>query len=825
MAQYKAIKKEYPTCLLFFRLGEFYELFFEDAKIAASALDIVLTAREKNGPHPIPMCGVPVHASESYIARLIKQGHHVAICEQTEKATEKVGKGPMKREVVRVITTGTVMEEGLLDPKCHNFLMSIVEDVANKSISAASVDITTGDFFVESHGQEELSSLLTRMNPQEILLPEKLLERPEWRALWTDWKTRITPLPHSRFDAQNGEERLLKFFEVKTLRGFGTFSPAECAASGTVLDYILLTQKRHVLAISPPQKREPELFVHMDAFTRRSLEIVQTFSGEKEGTLLRLLDGTVTPMGARLFFLRVTHPVKSLPLLQDRLDSVEFFTKNPTKRQEVRSILEHIPDIERALSRLIFRKGAPKDMAAVCTTLEALPSMIPLLQGTPTELSCLVDVLMMPDSLGKVFQNALRKDLPPFLRDGGVIADGYNATLDEYRLLKNQEETIIQNLQKKYVEETNIPTLKIRHNSIIGHYIDVSAHASTKMPFHFILRQSLVSGSRYVTQELTELDQRIRHAEERTLALEEKLFEELILLLEKHYKILRDMIQALAVVDVSAALAEKAFVYGYVRPILDDSTRFHITNGRHPVVEMMQKNLQEKPFVPNDCSLDDHRVWILTGPNMAGKSTFLRQNALIVLLAHMGSFVPAGSASIGLVDRIFSRVGASDDLARGQSTFMVEMVETAAILHQATERSFVILDEVGRGTSTYDGLSLAWSCVEYLVHVRQCRTLFATHYHELTVLETLPTVGIYTLRIAEWGRDIVFLYNIIPGASQSSYGLYVAKMAGIPEAVLQRAHTLLHAFERGEKPITLRNFPTKKPTSPQKTSAQQTLFG
>lgn len=797
MAQYQSIKIQHPGCLLFFRLGEFYELFFEDAKIASAALDIVLTARDKTEEDPVPMCGVPVHASENYIARLIKKGFHVALCEQVERVQDKVGKGPIKREVVRIITPGTLVEDTLLESGRNNFLMAIGEDPTTQTLSMASVDISTGDFFIETHAKTELTSVLARLNPQEILLPEPLLDTPQWKALWSEWKTKITTIPSSRLDPRNGEERLMSFFKVQTLRGFGTFSSQEIAVAGALLDYVLLSQKRHVLCIARPQRLEEAQFLNMDAFTRRSLEIVQTFAGEKNGSLVEVLDHTLTPMGARLFFLRLTHPIKDREALQSRLDSVEFFVNHPELRGVLRTLLRGVLDIERALSRLLLGKGSPKDMGAIRTTLLVLPTLTVLLKEAPLseELAALLTHLTAPQEIANLLNRALQTELPLFLRDGGVIAPGYNKTLDEYRTLKLQEETIVQQLQKKYADETGLSTLKIRYNQIIGYYIEVSLQAASKVPFHFIVRQSLVSSMRYVTAELTDLEQRLRHASERTLTLEMDLFESLVKQLEESRNLLRSVVQALAILDVSSALGELAATHQYVRPTLETSLAFSIQGGRHPVVERAFQSPFKKPFVKNDCHLNPHRLWLLTGPNMAGKSTFLRQNALIILMAHVGSFVPADSACIGLVDRLFSRVGAADDLARGYSTFMVEMVETAAILNQATEKSFVIFDEVGRGTATYDGLSLAWSCVEHLSQMLRCRTLFATHYHELTALSTLPEVGLYTLRIREWEKNIVFLHEVIPGSADRSYGLHVARLAGMPESVIQRAETLLKNFE------------------------------
>ncbi|MBM3631814.1 MAG: DNA mismatch repair protein MutS [Alphaproteobacteria bacterium] len=791
MAQYLSIKEENPDCLLFFRLGDFYELFLEDAKIASQALDIILTRRHKNGAEDIPMCGVPAHASESYIARLIKKGFRVAICEQMEQSTAK-SKGPIHREVVRIITPGTLTEETLLNARAHNFLMALYPQ--EKSFSLACVDISTGDFFIESHHSSDLSSVLHRIMPQEILLPEPCLNRDDIQSIWHDWKSKIQPLALPRFD--RGEERLTSFFNIQTMESFGSFSTIELAAAGALLDYVLITQKKNSLLLSHPKKIEPSDCLELDGFTRRNLEITTTFSGEKTGSLLHTIDETITPMGGRLLAMRLSNPLKNLTTLQERQNSVRFFVNNNSTRNVIRELFKTIPDMDRALSRLFLRRGTPKDLGALRAGLQVLPAITEALShhqsSLGAELRHLFHAFHTHTSLLERLDHALMKELPAQLRDGMVFAQGYDAVLDQARENHGECQDILQELQRRYSAETGITHLRIKRNAIIGYYIEIPPASAGKMPFHFILKQTLVSSYRYTTPELLAMEQRRASSTDAAYARECQLFEEIVIHLCESADQLRETLNAIAVYDVSCALAELAEKYGYTCPILDYSTTFEIEGGRHAVVERVLNNA----FVSNDCALYPERpIWILTGPNMAGKSTFLRQNALIALLAHVGSFVPATTAHIGIIDRIFSRVGASDDLARGHSTFMVEMIETATILNKATTQSFVILDEVGRGTSTHDGLALAWACIEYLDQHLPCRTFFATHYHELSGLQHMEKLGFYTMEIKEWERKVVFFHKIKPGVADQSYGLNVARLAGIPDAIIHRAEAILSTLQ------------------------------
>lgn len=792
MAQYLSIKEENPDSLLFFRLGDFYELFLEDAKIASQALDIILTRRHKNGADDIPMCGVPAHASEAYIARLIKKGFRVAICEQIEKTPPKGIKGPLHREVVRIITPGTLTEDTLLNARAHNFLMALYP--YDESFSLACVDISTGNFFIESHNSIDLSSVLHRIAPQEILLPQTSLDRADIQSIWQDWKNKIQSLALARFD--RGEDRLTSFFNIQTMESFGSFSETELAAAGTLLDYVLITQKKNSLLLSHPKKTALSDFLEMDEFTRRNLEISTTFSGEKKGSLLDTIDETVTPMGARLLALRLSNPLKNLPELQSRLSSVQFFVTHESVRKVIRELLKTMPDMNRSLSRLFLRRGTPKDLGSIRSGLQVLPPLFQTLaihqSNLGPELSKVFHSFQSHTALLERLNASLMTELPALLRDGMVFAPGYDALLDQARENHIECEDVLQELQDRYSAETGISNLRIKRNAIIGYYIEVSPASSGKMPFHFILKQTLVSSYRYTTPELLAMEQRRATCTDAAHARECLLFEEILVQLCASADDLRETLNAIAIYDVSSSLAELAVSNRYTCPALDYSTTFEIEGGRHAVVERVLSS----SFVPNDCSLYPERpIWILTGPNMAGKSTFLRQNALIALLAHIGSFVPANTARIGIIDRIFSRVGASDDLARGHSTFMVEMIETATILNKATIHSFVILDEVGRGTSTHDGLALAWACVEYLDQCLPCRTFFATHYHELSALQHMEKLGFYTMEIKEWERKIVFFHKIKQGVADKSYGLNVARLAGIPEVIIHRAEAILSTLQ------------------------------
>ena len=811
MAQYHDIKAAHPGCLLLFRMGDFYELFFDDAVVAAPALDIALTRRGKQADGAdIPMCGVPAHAIDSYLARLIRAGFKVAICDQIEdpaEARRRGNRGPVKRAVVRVVTAGTLTEDGLLDARRHNYLAGIAE--AGGALGLAWLDLSTGAFSLAPTSEAALAADLARIMPGEILLPERLLQRPALYELFGDWKAALTPLPSPRFDSETARRRLEEFYGVRALDGFGAFNRAEIAAAGALVDYVALTQQTGPQAagaphLAPPQLVAPDSVLQIDAATRRNLELVATLAGERRGSLLATIDRTLTGPGARLLADHLAAPLTQPQAILARLDAVQFLVESTDTRTRLREHLRRIPDIERALTRLALGRGGPRDLAALRDALTetaairailAAPGLVP----PPALLSEAERGLGEHGALVDRLGRALAVELPLFARDGGFIATGYAPELDRLRELRDDSRRAIAALQARSAEATGVQSLRIRHNNVIGYYIEVSAANAGKLGPEFIHRQTMAGALRYTTAELTELESRIASAAERALSLELRLFDDLVGEVMARRGEIAAAAAALAQIDVAASHAEIATDGGWVRPQIEESAAFEVLGGRHPTVEAALAG--RDAFVANDCTLDgDERIWLVTGPNMAGKSTFLRQNALIAILAQMGAFVPARAARIGIVDRLFSRVGAADDLARGRSTFMVEMVETAAILNQAGPRSFVILDEIGRGTATFDGLSIAWAALEHLHEVNRCRALFATHFHELTALAAkLPALACRTMRVKEWQGDVVFLHEIAPGTADRSYGIHVARLAGLPASVTARAEEVLEILENGEQ--------------------------
>ena len=807
LAHYIETKRSHPDCLLFYRMGDFYELFLDDAVTAAAALDITLTKRGQHAGQDVPMCGVPVHAYDAYLSRLVRQGHKVAICEQVEdpaEAKKRGGKSLVKREVVRIVTPGTVTEDALLDARRNNHLVCLAD--AQGKLGLAWVDMSTGEFQVQPVAEAAVAAALARLDPQELLLPDRLLQREGLFEAFADWKQVMTPQPGSRFDSVAGEKRLMALYEVQALDSFGTFERAELAAAGALVDYVELTQKGKLPRLSAPRRLQAGAVMEIDAATRRSLELTRTQAGERKGSLLATIDRTVTGAGARLLAAWLAAPLTGVPAIEDRLDRVQFFFDQEGLRAKLRETLRRCPDIERALTRLTLDRGGPRDLAAirdalaesaVLRDLAGAPSLAPLPKGIAQAL----DDLGRHGALVDRLTRALAADLPVLTRDGGFIAPGYAPELDQLRTLRDESRRLIAGLQARYQQETGVSSLKIKHNNVLGYFIEVSTSHGDKLLAHedFIHRQTMASAVRFTTVELGELEQKLSSAADKALAVELALFRDLVGEVTAHADAIALAATAIARLDVASALAELATDNRYVRPEMTEGTEFAIAGGRHPVVEAALQAAGAR-FVGNDCVLEgEKRHWLLTGPNMAGKSTFLRQNALIAILAQIGGFVPAENARIGAVDRLFSRVGAADDLARGRSTFMVEMVETAAILNQAGPRSLVILDEIGRGTATYDGLSIAWATVEHLHAVNRCRTLFATHYHELTQLaEKLENLTCHTMRVKEWQDEIVFLHEVAAGAADRSYGIHVAKLAGLPAPVVARAESVLKKLEEGE---------------------------
>ena len=805
MAQYLEIKRQHPDCVVFYRMGDFYEMFFEDAQRAAAALDIALTKRGRHEGGDIPMCGVPVHAAEAYLSRLIRKGFRVAVCEQMEDPSQKKSpKGPLRRAVVRVVTPGTLTEDTLLDARRHNYLAALAEAVGE--LGLAWLDFSTGDFFAQPVMPSALDAALARLAPGELLVADRLLQKPELFELLGAWKEQLTPLPAQRFDSEGGRKRLESTFGVATLEGFGAFGRAELAAAGALVDYATLTQQGKLPRLTPPQRIAAGAAMEIDAATRRNLELTETLAGERRGSLLAIIDRTVTGGGARLTAEWLAAPLTDPAEIATRHDAIDGFLGDERLRADLRTELKSVTDIERAMARLALGRGGPRDLAALKASLAASAELRRRLQATalpalPTLIAKAERDLGEHGVLVGRLGRALAPDLPLLTRDGGFIAVGYSAELDELKALRDESRKLIASLQSRYAGETGVSNLKIRHNNVLGYYIEVTAVQAPRLGTGFIHRQTMANAMRFTTTELSALESKILSAADKALALELKLFEDLVgEALVRGDEIARTA-AALALLDGTAALAELAAVERWCRPQVDTGTGFAITGGRHPVVEAALRQASQASFVGNDCDLGEaQRLWLVTGPNMAGKSTFLRQNALIAILAQMGSFVPAERAALSVVDRLFSRVGAADDLARGRSTFMVEMVETAAILNQATPRSLVILDEIGRGTATFDGLSIAWATVEHLHDVNRCRALFATHYHELTALASrLSALSCHTMRVKEWQDEVVFLHEVAAGAADRSYGIHVAKLAGLPAAVLRRAEEVLALLEKSEQ--------------------------
>ncbi|WP_420547935.1 DNA mismatch repair protein MutS [Curvivirga sp.] len=806
MAQYLSIKEQHQDHLLFYRMGDFYELFFDDAVKAAEALDITLTKRGKHEDTEIPMCGVPYHAAENYMARLIRQGFRVAVCEQTEdpaEAKKRGSKSVVRREVKRVVTQGTLTEDTLLDARSHNYLAALAS--AGKDMALSWADMSTGIFHVQRIEDGKLGAVLARVSPGELLVSQKLMEKPELFDIFAEWQHIITPQPDSRFDSINNENRLKDFYGVASLDAFGDFSRGETSAAGALLDYLELTQVDKMPRLEKLSQVSDGGLMEIDQATRRNLELAITLSGERKGSLLATIDRTVTGAGARALSARLAAPLTNPMDVNDRLDMVAFFMNADMARGDLRDLLKETPDLERALGRIGLGRGGPRDLAAIRDGLGATNRVKAILASAGMELPRGIGEaekgLGLHDVIVERLHQALDTDLPVLARDGGFIAEGYNPRLDELRVMGSESRRLISNLESKYKEQTGVDTLKVKHNNVLGYFIEVTARNSDKMTEEFIHRQSMTNAVRYTTTELSELARDIVESKGKALALEQELFQDLANDVMNRAEDVARAARAMAELDLSAALAMLADEQDYCRPVVDNSLAFDIEAGRHPVVEAALGKTGDSHFVPNGCDLGgERRLWLITGPNMAGKSTFLRQNALIAIMAQIGSYVPARAAHIGVVDRLFSRVGAADDLARGRSTFMVEMVETATILNQSTDRSLVILDEIGRGTATFDGLSIAWACVEHLHEICKSRALFATHYHELTALtEKLDSLKPYSMRVKEWKGDVIFLHEVAAGAADRSYGIHVARLAGLPKAVVKRAEDVLHTLEKGEQ--------------------------
>jgi len=809
MVQYLEIKAQYRDALLFYRMGDFYEMFFDDAVAAAAALDIALTKRGKHDGDDIPMCGVPAHASENYLLTLIRKGFRVAVCEQMEdpaEAKKRGSKSVVRRDVVRLVTPGTLTEDSLLDARRHNFLAAYAEVRGEGAL--AWTDISTGAFHVIDCPPVRLGPELARLAPREVIISDGL-DRDGVNVI-DEMGAAIAPLSPASFDSTSAETRLQRLFQVQSLDAFGSFTRPDISAMGAIVDYLELTQKGNLPLLRPPVKQLAGGLMQIDAATRRNLELTQSLSGGRANSLLSVIDRTATAGGGRLLERRLSSPSRHLGLIQSRHDAVSFFVSEPHVREFLRDELRKVPDLDRALSRLALDRGGPRDLAAIRNGLEQATKIAQGLAAldAPELVAHTRQALTGHKAVIDLLNEALIAEPPLLTRDGGFVASGYNEDLDEARKLRDEGRGVVAAMQAEFIEATGVATLKIKHNNVLGYFIETTATHAQKMlspPLSekFIHRQTTANAVRFTTVELSELETKILNAGNRALEIEKTLFETLRHAVLHANDPIGQAAQALAELDLNASLAALATQHDWVRPEMDGGRSFMIEGGRHPVVQAALTK-SGAPFIANDCRLSadgsDPAITLLTGPNMAGKSTFLRQNALMAILAQSGSFVPARAAKIGVVSQVFSRVGASDDLARGRSTFMVEMVETATILNQADDRALVILDEIGRGTATYDGLSIAWATLEHLHDVNRCRALFATHYHEMTALAgRLEGLKNATMAVKEWEGDVIFLHEVREGAADRSYGVQVAKLAGLPAAVIKRAQAVLEALEKGER--------------------------
>ena len=781
--QYLDIKRDYPNTILFFRLGDFYETFDEDAELAARELDIVLTSRSVGKGVRAPLAGIPYHAVENYLARLIEKGYHVAICEQIGETPVK---GLFPRKVVRVVTPGTVTEPALLPGDSNNYLASVILDGKTASVSYA--DITTGEFAVTELPLEALRAELTRLHPAEILHPDN-------QVLNDGIQGHKTSYPSWRFEPGKCEETLLSHFKASTLQGFGIKGHGlSIRAAGAIIQYLKDTQPDSLTLLTSLRSYSINEFMTLDAATRRNLELDETLRGERKGSLLGTLDQTVTPMGKRMIHQWVSQPLLNVERIKRRQTGVQYFFDDGMKRAELRAALKPLADLERLVNRVLAGYAQPRDLVAMRETLSRLPNIVNIIgQEQASELPKLE---LANDELS-LLQSSVDDDPPSTLQNTGIIRAGYSQELDSVIEASKHARDWIANLEAVERERTSIKTLKVGYNKVFGYYIEISRGAADRAPENYIRKQTLVNAERFITPEMKEYETLVLNAEERIREIELRLFKETCAVIGKSAFKLLQIARALAVLDVLSSLAETAALGGYTRPQVHEGHELEIHEGRHPVVE---QSLHSERYIPNDVIFEKGEiVRVITGPNMAGKSTYLRQTALIVLMAQMGSFVPTDSAKIGLVDRIFTRIGAQDEIHAGQSTFMVEMLETANILHHATTRSLLILDEIGRGTSTYDGVSIAWAVIEYIhnhPHLR-AKTLFATHYHELTQLaELLPGIRNYNVAVSEGDGKVVFLHKIVPGGADRSYGIHVGQLAGLPAPIIQRASEIMAELEK-----------------------------
>ncbi len=803
MEQYLNIKNKYKDVLLFYRMGDFYELFFDDAIIASEALDIALTKRGKSNGKDIPMCGIPFHSADNYLPKLIKKGFNVAVCEQTETAEEakvNLNKGPLKREVVRIISPGTLTEDNLLKRKNNNYLGAI--SIIKGSISVAWVDVSTGYFKSRLIGQENnsnkkqlLTNFLLRKDFSEILISDDM----DIDYIIDEWHPIIKKQSSSLFHYQSCFDQICSYYSVISLDGIGSFSKGEIIAAGVLLSYLKLTQCGKTPFLSMIKSENINDFLEIDYFTQKSLEILKNLSGNNEGSLISCIDETKTASGARLLNQRIIEPFNDINSIQDRYDVINWILENNIDINNYQESLKGIPDLERSLSRISLSRGNPRDLSLISRGLINIEEISKNLisekkNSKPKLLNSILENLKIDYSLFFNITKALKSDVPLITKEGGFIADCFNEELDHLRHLRKNELNQIMKLQKKYSELTKINSLKIKHNRMLGYHIEVRAihDQSIRNIDLFIHRQTTAQTSRFTTNELVYVETQILNSFEKAIKIELEIFNDFAHQILQKGKEILNIVNSISELDISFMVASQSVSRNYISPNISNDKILEITGGRHPVVEH-QMRLSENSFISNDCQLNNEDlIWLITGPNMAGKSTFLRQNALIAIMAQAGLFVPAKTAKIGLFDKIFSRVGASDDLAKGQSTFMIEMIETSLILNTSTEKSLVILDEIGRGTSTFDGLAIAWSVLEYLHEKIKPITLFATHYHELTALkDNLKNLSCHKMSVKEWNNSIIFMHKILDGEADKSYGIHVAKLAGIPPLVTNSAAKIL----------------------------------
>lgn len=804
MRQYLDVKFKHLDCLILFRMGDFYELFFDDAIKAANILGIAMAKRGKNDGEDIPMCGVPHHALESYLHKLIDEGYKIALCEQLETPEEAKQRGGykavVKRDVTRIVTPGTILEENLINVKEPLYLTSVIIEQGRASVCY--VDITTAEFYITTVKLNALQAYLTQINPKEILISEKIqLDQYNFNII-SLFREKLVYQVDSYFDFNKAERNIKDFYNIQNIAALGDLEKSQISAIGVILEYLKLTQKSNLPKLPFPRYINNNDYMLIDSATRRNLEITRTLQGEFKGSLLSVIDQTITKSGARLLHNYLSMPLLNIKIIERRLQLTDFFSNNLFLVDKIRELLKNSADLERCLTRISTGKALPRDLLHIRASLEVATDIK----------NVIIDrfALNFPEIINKIMDNltpniqvyekicaSIKEDPANNLNDGGIIKSSYHPKIQELREIMSNSHIIIDKLRDKYRKETSIDNLKINHNNVLGFFIEVTPKNAAKITNpDFIHKQTLMNNVRYITDELKQAELTIINAHTSIIGLEQQLFNEVCQFIGQFDSELRLVAKNLAIIDVFCNFAYIAEEFHWCKPQISEDQEFNLEKARHAVVEYSLKK-QNKNFIANDCNLQpEQRLWLMTGPNMAGKSTFLRQNAIIAILAQIGSFVPAAKAQIGIIDKLFSRIGASDELSKGQSTFMVEMVETAAILTQATEKSLIILDEVGRGTSTYDGVSIAWACLEYIHNKIKCRCLFATHYHELTGLENqLTNLVNYTIKIEEENGTVNFLHQIIKGAADRSYGIHVASIAGLPQEVINRAENVLTSLE------------------------------